>query len=66
MYLIYNETLSDALSITLNAITYAWLVAVSLTKTLFVNRGFKFYLLPSLLSFGTLLHGLFVLGGIST
>ncbi|MZI94067.1 hypothetical protein F9817_12780 [Vibrio sp. CAIM 722] len=59
-------TWSRALSITLNPITYAWLVAVSFIKTFFVNDGFKLYLLPSLFSFGPLLHGLLVLGGIST
>lgn len=59
-------TWSSALSITLNPITYAWLVAVSFIKTFFVNGGFKLYLLPSLFSFGPLLHGLLVLGGIST
>ncbi|MGI3062566.1 hypothetical protein [Vibrio alginolyticus] len=59
-------TWSRVLSITLNPITYVWLVVVSFIKTFFIKDGFKLYLLPSLFSFGPLLHGLLVFDGIST
>lgn len=58
-------TWSRALSVTLNPITYLWLLLVSFVKTFFINGGFYLYLTPLLFSVAPLTHGLLALRGIS-
>ncbi|MUK77740.1 hypothetical protein GNP84_12695 [Aliivibrio fischeri] len=56
---------SGYLAVTLNPITYLWLLLFSVVKTFLVNGGFYLYLTSLLFSLSPLTHGLLALRGIS-
>lgn len=61
MWMTSKGTYSGYLAVTLNPITYLWLIFISLIKTFLVNGGFYLYLTPLLFSSIPLIHGLLVL-----
>ncbi|WP_045485122.1 hypothetical protein [Vibrio owensii] len=65
MWMTSKGTYSKCLSVTLNPITYLWMLFISLIKTFLVNGGFYLYLTPLLFSAVPLLHGLWVIRSIS-
>ncbi|MEZ8051325.1 MULTISPECIES: hypothetical protein [Vibrio] len=65
MWMTSKGTYSRYLSVTLNPITYLWLLLVSLIKTFLVNGGFYLYFTPLLFSAVPLMHGLWAIRSIS-
>ncbi|MEZ8438825.1 hypothetical protein AB6D90_20650 [Vibrio splendidus] len=65
MWMTSKGTYSGYLAVTLNPITYLWLLLISVVKTFLVNGGFYLYLTPLLFSLFPLTHGLLALRGIS-